>query len=326
MAGNGSQTRLHVVTGKGGTGKTTVATALALALARKGRRTLLIEVEGRQSIAQLFGIRPLPYEELPIAEVAGGGEVMALAIDAEAALLEYLEVFYHLGIAGRALHKVGAIDFATAIAPGVRDVLLTGKIKESVTRTIDNHSVYDAVILDAPPTGRISKFLNITAEAAKLAKVGPIKHHSEGVAVFLRSPRTTVHMVTLLEDMPVQESMDAIGELNHLGLPVGTIIVNKARDPILAEAKITQSEIRRGLVRAGLPSGRGVVTGLVSEARAHQTRLAVETRLRDRLGRLGQPIVELPTLSHGTTGVTRQGLGLLAQRLGSAFVDHGEGR
>jgi anion-transporting ArsA/GET3 family ATPase len=108
--------------------------------------------------------------------------VYALAVDAEEALLEYLDLFYKLGRAGRALRKLGAIDFATTVAPGVRDVLLTGKVKEAVTRTAEGRRVYDAVVLDAPPTGRIGRFLNVTAETARLAKVGPIKHQSDGVA------------------------------------------------------------------------------------------------------------------------------------------------
>src|SRR5439155_4293874 len=92
----GWPTRLHVVTGKGGTGKTTVAAALALALAAGGRRVLLMEVEGRQGIAQLFDTQPLPYAEQRIASAPGGGEVRALHIDAEAALLEYFSLFYNL--------------------------------------------------------------------------------------------------------------------------------------------------------------------------------------------------------------------------------------
>src|SRR5699024_8736700 len=126
--------RLHVVTGKGGTGKTTVAAALALALAAGGRKVLLVEVEGRQGIAQVFDIPPLPYEERKIAVAPGGGDVYALAVDPEQAMLEYVEMFYGLKRAGKALNKIGLVDFATTIAPGLRDVLVTGKTSEAVRR------------------------------------------------------------------------------------------------------------------------------------------------------------------------------------------------
>jgi anion-transporting ArsA/GET3 family ATPase len=291
--------RLHVVTGKGGTGKTTVAAALALALAAGGRRTLLVEVEGRQGIAQLFGIDPLPYGERPIAEVTDGGEVRALAVDPEEALLEYLDMFYKLGMAGRALQKLGAIDFATTVAPGVRDVLLTGKVKEATTRSEGGRRVYDAVILDAPPTGRIGRFLNVTAETARLAKVGPIKNQSEGVAAFLRSPMTAVHVVTLLEEMPVQETADAIAELTELGISLGSIIINAARLPLLTDGRATPAELRRGLAAAGLPADRDTVAGLRAEADAHLTRLAIEDGLRADLAGVGRPMVELPWLAEG---------------------------
>ena len=291
--------RLHVVTGKGGTGKTTVAAALALALAAGGRRTLLVEVEGRQGIAQLFGIDPLPYGERPIAEVTDGGEVRALAVDPEEALLEYLDMFYKLGMAGRALQKLGAIDFATTVAPGVRDVLLTGKVKESTTRSSEGRRVYDAVVLDAPPTGRIGRFLNVTAETARLAKVGPIKNQSEGVAAFLRSPMTAVHVVTLLEEMPVQETADAIAELAELGISLGSIIINAARPPLLTDGRATSAELRRGLAAAGLPADRDTVAGLRAEAEAHLTRLAIEDGLRADLAGVGRPMVELPWLAEG---------------------------
>jgi anion-transporting ArsA/GET3 family ATPase len=304
--------RLHVVTGKGGTGKTSVAAALALGLAEGGRRTLLAEVEGRQGIAQLFGTEPLPYRELRIAKVPGGGEVRALAVDPEEALLEYLDMFYKLGAAGRALRKVGAIDFATTIAPGLRDVLLTGKVKEATTRSHDGRRVYDAVVLDAPPTGRIGRFLNVTAETARLAKVGPIKTQSDGVASLLRSPITAVHVVTLLEEMPVQESLDAIAELSSLHIPVGRIIVNGARPPLLPMGKVTKTELRRGLAAADLPADAATVSGLADEAKAHLTRRELEESLRTDLAELGYPMVELPLLAQG---VDRADLDELADRL-----------
>ena len=311
-AGTEWPARLHVVTGKGGTGKTSVAAALALGLAAGGRRTLLVEVEGRQGIAQLFGADPLPYEERHLTDAPGGGEVRALAVDAEEALLEYLDMFYKLGAAGRVLRKLGAIDFATTIAPGLRDVLLTGKVKEATTRTSGQRRTYDAVVLDAPPTGRIGRFLNVTAETARLAKMGPIKTQSEGVSALLRSPMTAVHVVTLLEEMPVQETVDAIAELTQLGFPVGRVIVNGTRPPLPAGRAVTEAELRQGLLATGLPADRKVVAGLAQEARDQVIRRELEDSLRADLVELGRPMIELPLLPDG---VDRAGLETLADAL-----------
>jgi anion-transporting ArsA/GET3 family ATPase len=298
-------TRLHVVTGKGGTGKTTVAAALALALAAGGGCVLLVETEGRQGIAQLFDTPPLPYEERRVAVARGGGEVKALAIDVEEALLDYLDMFYNLRRAGRALRKMGAIDFATSIAPGLRDVLITGKIKEAVTRRHDGRPVYDAVVVDAPPTGRITRFLGVTAEMAQLARSGPIKTQSDGVMAVLRSPQTAVHLVTLLEDMPVQETADAIGELTKAELPVGSVVVNMATEPILpgdglvraAEGRLTGGDLAPALVAAHLTADPGLAEALAAEVTEHAQRWAGQDALRDEVESLGRPIVELPLLT-----------------------------
>src|SRR4051794_34689717 len=266
------------MSGKGGTGKTTVAAALALALAGEGRTVLLTEVEGRQGIAQLFDTAPLPYEERRVASGAGGGEVYALAVDPEAALLEYLEMFYNLRRAGSALKRLGAIDFATTIAPGVRDVLLTGKAMEAATRERRGGGrIYDAVVLDAPPTGRIARFLNVNSEVAGLARMGPVRQQADSVMTLLRSRQTAVHLVTLLEEMPVQETLDAIAELESVGLPTGGVLVNMVRKPLLPESDvravatggIDADELARGLKEAGLDTDDATLRALAGEAVDH---------------------------------------------------------
>ncbi|MFG3112949.1 ArsA family ATPase [Streptomyces sp. NPDC048197] len=322
--------RLHVVSGKGGTGKTTVAAALALALATEGRRTLLVEVEGRQGIAQLFETEALPYEERKIAvgpasegasrsdSVRGGGgrragEVHALAIDAERALLDYLQMFYKLGSAGRALKKLGAIDFATTIAPGLRDVLLTGKACEAVRRRDkQGRFVYDAVVMDAPPTGRITRFLNVNDEVAGLAKIGPIHNQAQAVMRVLKSPETAVHLVTLLEEMPVQETADGVAELRAAGLPVGGIVINMTRPALLDNgdldllaARGARAGVAKALSQAGLGGARRggladrLIDPLLEQAREHAERVELERAGYAELTAIGLPTYELELLPEG---------------------------
>jgi anion-transporting ArsA/GET3 family ATPase len=280
---------------------------MALSLAEQGKRVLLVEVEGRQGLAQLFDIPPLPYVERRIAHGPGGGEVYALAVDAEAALLEYLDMYYHLGRAGKALDKVGAIDFVTTIAPGLRDVLLTGKVYEATRRKAHGRLAYDAVVLDAPPTGRIGPFLNVNHEVADLAKVGPIRNQADAIMGMLRSDVTRIHLVTLLEEMPVQETLDAVEHLEDLDLRIGSVVVNMVRnspldDDALALAvkeKLPTVEIAKGLRAAGITASKELVATLVLEARDHAVRVGLERENRDRIDALGKKVTQLPLLPEG---------------------------
>jgi anion-transporting ArsA/GET3 family ATPase len=324
--------RLHVVTGKGGTGKTTVAAALALALATAGAKVLLMEVEGRQGIAQLFDCPPLPYGERKVAVAPGtprgpGGDVYALAADPESALIEYLEMFYNLRHAGRTLNRLGIVDFATTIAPGLRDVLLTGKAAEATRRRAAGKFLYDAVVMDAPPTGRIGRFLNVATEVSGLAKMGPIRGHADTVQGVIRSPETAVHFVTVLEEMPVQETLDGLAELRGLsegGLQLGGIFINMVRPTLLddgqldaaAAGKLDAHELGLGLKAAGIEGGSGqgadLAGSLTAELTDHAREILSQREHASALSAAGQPSYELPLI---TDGMDLAGLYRLAQAL-----------
>ena len=307
--------RLHVVTGKGGTGKTTVAAALALALAHAGRKVLLIEAEGRQGIARLFDRPPLPYEERKIAIGPGeaddgrgaGGDVYALAIDPEGALLDYLQMFYNMRGVGSALTKLGMVDFATTIAPGLSDVLITGKATEATRRKQPGSPsgfAYDAVVLDAPPTGRVGRFLNVSAEVSGLAKVGPVRAHADSVANVIKSPQTAVHFVCTLEEMPVQETLDGIAELRTItGMQVGGIMINMAPPTVLSREELKDlpeaAAMAEALAEAGLHNSDELAEELAEELSGHARHVELAERERTELEAAGQPVYELPLIIEG---------------------------
>ncbi|NLD84652.1 MAG: AAA family ATPase [Actinomycetales bacterium] len=317
---------LHYVSGKGGTGKTTVAAALALSLASTGKKVLLVEVEERQGIARIFDRSPLPYREELVARVDGGGRVYGLAIDIEAAMLDYLDTFYHLGVVGKVMKSVGAIEFATTIAPGLKDVLLTGKIYEVVTREKSKKEVvYDAVVVDAPPTGRIGKFLDVTTAMADLAGGGgPIRRQAEAVSALVHSERTVVHLVTLLEALPVQETIEAIAELEGHGMRLGQVIINRAATRYLddaalervAEEDVDAEAVLAGLEAAGVEVDDEGLQGLLVETIEHARVARGQLNAGQTLTSAGCPTLVLPALPHGVE-VTD------LYDLASALVDQG---
>ena len=304
---------LHIVSGKGGTGKTTIAGALACALATSGRRVLVCEVEGRQGISELFDVPPLTgAEERRISRTPAGGAVYGLAIDAEDALMEYLDTFYHLSLAGKALDRFGAVDFATSIAPGLRDVLLTGKVYEAVRRKIKNRpNAYDAVVLDAPPTGRIAQFLNVHAAVAGLAKVGPIRNQADSIMRLLRSATTTVHVVTLLEDMPVTETEEAVAALRPTQIRIGTVIENMVTPTPLSQDQLQAAATGSVILKVpGLTMKQN--QALAKEFGIEAGRTLQEQQRHDRLTALAVPLVQI-SLDHG--GIDEGAIFAIAEQL-----------
>jgi len=330
--------RLHVVTGKGGTGKTTAAAALALALASDpDRRVLLAEVEGRQGLAQLFDRAPLGSGPEPLATAPGGGEVSGLAVDVEHAFESYLErVAGQLRRTRPLLRRFGVVEFATQVMPGLRDLLLVDPVvaaslegsglshARSLGERAGRGMRWDAVVMDAPPTGRITRFLSVAEEVGSLAKVGGFASQAKRIMGVLRSPATAVHLVSLLEPMPVQETEDAATELAAEGFGLGLVVVNLARTGgVTAEdldaaggVGLDAERLGRALAGVGLDLDDATVDGLIDEAAAHARRLRLEAGERHALDRVGRPIVELPRLADG---VDLGGLYQLAETLRPAL-------
>ncbi|MGZ4128134.1 MAG: ArsA-related P-loop ATPase [Actinomycetota bacterium] len=194
--------RVTVVSGKGGVGKTTVAAALAIAAARAGKHVLLAEMEDREAFAPIFGLRKLAYTEQTI-----GPNITGLTVEADEALVDYLRMFYGIPTISRALLRTKAVEFATQTAPGLKDILLIGKVKEAESRRQGGEHVFDLLVVDAPPTGRLPRFLDAPRAVVELVHGGQIRNQAQGVLDMVTDHRRLqVVLVTQPEEMPARET------------------------------------------------------------------------------------------------------------------------
>jgi anion-transporting ArsA/GET3 family ATPase len=220
-------TRLIIVAGKGGVGKTTVAGALAQLAARHGLRTLLVEVEGKGGLAHLFGAPPLGYET---AELADGIEGRLITPDR--ALVEWL---YDRGLRRLAdrLTRTGALDVIATAAPGIRDILVLGKVKALV-----NAGAHDLIVLDTPASGHAVSFLRSARGLVDAVAVGQINQQSRDVIGMLSDASLCqVVLVTLPESTPVNELVETAYLLeDQVGVALGPVVANQVLEPLAAAA------------------------------------------------------------------------------------------
>lgn len=293
--------RVLLVTGKGGVGKSTVAAALAIASVRSGRRTCLVEVEGRQTMRSLFNTEPWDFDEREVRQ-----DLFGMSIDPEASLAEYLAMFYGGRRLSRLVVNSTAVEFATTAAPGIKDVLLIGKVKEMERRRdADGRFVYDLIVVDAPPTGRIVNFLRAPEATTELVRVGPIRDQARSLIDLLLDPnRLRLQLVTLLEEMPVAETAQSAGDLVELGVQLNPVIANRVLrtrlDPAAAkvvEGGVTADTLQGVLAGSGLDDP-ATADGLRDLGERHLTRLALQDDMRAELHeRVDVPVLELPYLS-----------------------------
>lgn len=299
MSDSLTASRLAIVSGKGGVGKTTVAAALSLAAARSGKRVLLVEVEQREGLAPLFGQPPIGYEERALAP-----NVTGLSVVPDEALVEYLYLFYGIRYVGRVLKGSRAIEFATNVAPGLRDILLIGKVKEAERRRIQGRYAYDLIVLDAPPTGRLPRFLEAPRAVVELVKSGPIRQQAQGVTDMIFDPkRCQVVLVTLPEDMPVRETGESVETLGKMGVALGPVVVNGVWPEVLpagalkSVAKDARPALETEAERAGIRLSTEAIAEVARVAGAHARR---QINQQDAIAELeretGLPKLTLPHL------------------------------
>lgn len=266
--------RAVFVSGKGGVGKTTVASALALASARLGAFTLLAEVEQREGIAPAFG-----FERLGHAERVLEPDLVAISIEPDESLVEYLQYFYKIPRLSRPLIHSRAVEFATQVAPGLRDILLVGRIKEAEVRRADGGVyAFDQVIVDAPPTGRLPRFLDAPRAITDIVASGPIGRQAAGVRQMLMDPaRAQVVLVTQPDELPLQETLEALEALRALGIAVGPVVCNQVWPGVVEE--ISATDIVERATLAGMVPGQAeqlaaVVVRAEGRANAQRDRIA----------------------------------------------------
>lgn len=216
--------RLLFFTGKGGVGKSTIASSFALLAAEHGRRVLLVDVDAKGTVAELFEQEPVGFEPR---EVYPG--VVAMSMDTEASLREYLKLHLRMPVFGRLGPVARAFDFVAGAAPGVREILTVGKICWEVREAIAGRNDVDIVVVDAAATGHIVAQLGAADSIRELVDVGPVRDQTEWMSALLSDPEiTAVNVVTTPEEMPVVETIELVESMrSSLDVPLGAIVVNR---------------------------------------------------------------------------------------------------
>lgn len=294
--------RILIVSGKGGVGKTTVSAALALVAARHGRSVCVAEVDAKGTLPKRFGGGQLGYEPK---EISPG--VFGMNIVPDEALAEYLDVQYHMKRVAKVFSSNHFVDFITATAPGLKDVLVLGKIWYLEQGRTGPR--FDNIIVDAPATGHMLTFLAAPSGLSDAVKVGPVQRQAQWLNQMLRDPkRTRVHLVTLPEEMPVSETLETAASLgDRLGIEAGPIFANAVYPQLLTKRDLGElaavmpdgipDELMEEAKGVGLRLDHEDLDALLGYARFLTARREIQGKhLRALKKGTNQPVMELPFL------------------------------
>lgn len=298
--------KILIVSGKGGVGKTTVAAALGLVAARQGRKVCLAEVDQKATLARLFGGGALTYEPTELSP-----EVWGLNITPEDALAEYLKVQYHMTRISKAFTNTHFVDYITTAAPGLKDILVLGKIwyLEQNKKGGNSRHDFDTIVVDAPAAGHMLTFLQAPSGLADAVRVGPISRQSEWLNDMLTDPsRVRVQLVSLAEEMPVSETVETSQTLKaKLSIMQGPVFANAVYSELLtsAESEHLEAIAADGSIAELCPTAEKVgvrldqddLDALLGYARFLDARRAIQNaHLEDLREGVEEPVIELPFL------------------------------
>jgi anion-transporting ArsA/GET3 family ATPase len=319
-----TSTRLLIVAGKGGVGKTTVTAALARMASRVGLEALIVEVDGRPGLSSAFGTtHRLTYAEVELVAADAGdgtGSVRARTITADDALLDYLNLHGMRRISKRLL-RTGAIDVVATAAPGIKDILVLGKVKQLERAAVGSPPLgggrtgadrsdsgagarpIDLIVVDAPAAGHAVTFLQSAHGLLDAVHVGPIRSQAQDVVNLLTDPRRCqVILVTLPEETPVNELVETAYSLeDRVGVQLGPVIVNGLY-PVLGGLGADPAEVAQA---AGVTVTGAEATALRQAADFRQRRQDLQA---EQVARLAEALplaqLRLPYLFTETIGFT----------------------
>jgi len=280
--------RLVFLAGKGGVGKSTVATALALAAAKRKKRTLLVGLDFADRARAIAGLRQAEGSE-PVEVLPG---FFRANVEGRAALEEYLHLIIPVRRVLRAVFDSRVYQYFVAAAPGLKELMAIGKIWYEVDR-----GRWDLVIVDSPATGHALQYLRMPKAAYEAFTSGLVHREAKRVWDLLSDPKSTaVSVVTVAEELPVNETIAICGQIaNELRLPTGTLFVNRFHPPAVTSADVERAT---RLVRRGSSATSDALSDAILKAATEEAGwIALNAGYRDKLAaETGWPMVILPFL------------------------------